>query len=206
MSKILKIPKPVYNIYHEHSEFGDFGLIKMRPKRMAEWHDCRELFHGDHSDPRKIFLFKAPNRFQTKKFIRHAEKILGLGRKYKCGFVKTSDPDVLGIRPGPFWSIKRRIYLMTILLRASTNYNVKQKNFWETCKWEEYLEDTWEAFERFMAGNTEIVKGDGGFGWVNDFTGRTKLSLRNPLRWQAYLKKDSIDKIREKIKKRHRSK
>ena len=215
MNKVFKVPKTYSDLY---DRAGYFGLLTERNRGLL-WFHCRESFHQTHYPcAAKIFLFKVHNdSLQTEKFIRHAEKILGIGRKYRCQFLKTDDLKTLAIRPGLFWGVKKRILLLTILLRASQEYNVARKNFWQACKKEEYLENTWVAFKQFMKGNTEIVvcksRPMSDFyhdpyyyhfnGWVEEFSHRTQKSLVEPKKWEASLVPTKSDKIRQSIKKRY---
>ncbi len=181
MKPIVKV-RP--SIYGDDAEPGNFGYItngKVNPFKKAvipDWHSCRETFNtSQESAARLLFVADVDNnRRRVVSFIKHAERIIGVPEKSRAKFNLTNVPGVIFINMGRFWSYSKvRRSLFTILLRASDNYDPKKKDFELTAKANEYLSDTWAAFERFMQGHTTLKRHssfDDYDGWYDFFLGK----------------------------------
>jgi hypothetical protein len=186
MKPIVRIPKCFYGI--NGGDFGYFNSVKM-----LIWHSCREQFHTNCPRPKRLVHALAHQDAEGKPFghihsrraiigfVRHAERILHVGYKYRCRFIKSNNRYVLAVVPGKFWGTGNRLTLLTILLRAGRLYRVDRKGryngrtddngyFWKAARKNDYLYNTWDAFRKFMNGNTKIDIRDFG-GWVDEFAG-----------------------------------
>ena len=187
---------------------GSYGTIN---NKAITWIYCRDIFHAQFKN--KQFLFFTYEKLENiLKFFTKVENILGIGKKLKCCFQKTNVDNTFLIRPGLFWGEKNRIHLLTILLRTAQKYNSKldkDKDFWATCNDNDYLSQTWLAFNKFMEGNTEI-RDNYFFGWVRTFQNGRCLHLiessvadkkRQALK-KKFDAKSSTDKKRQALKKK----
>jgi hypothetical protein len=126
---------------------------------VLQWTHCRDIFQdvSDSSLSLKGMWYchgKCSSAESVCAFIERVEAILDL--REKSIFRKTPYPEILWIKPSPFWihDFVRRSFF-TLCLRCGMRYKRMKDNF-EYCMYEHYQisRDTGPAIRRFLKGYT----------------------------------------------------
>lgn len=159
-----------------------------------DWETCREEFHNDidssSKKSSKQFFFRHNNLKAIQKFIFLIEKKLKIK---SAKFEKTTDKNIVRIKPGKFWNQEYRIGLFTILLRCGGYY---KKNINNALKKYLYC----KATLKFLRGYTKIeIPEDDDNHWSGDYENHYnwhEIFSENP----DFLKKEKAKK-KAKVKK-----
>lgn len=140
--------------------------------RPSKWYTCREDFHGEnHKRTRRIlFTCGEHNAHNVADFINRIERILKIPRDQRTFFAATGRSKIVWMQVSAWWyrySIRRSLF--TILLRAGKHYT--GENFDEIVSEATYLNNTQNAFTRFLQGFTKCTKRT--VGWYKTFYTRT---------------------------------
>jgi hypothetical protein len=188
------------NLIYNCPPIGYFACDQESPKPIV-WDNCREQFLGKMSSNMSGFYF-SHHDFKSENvanFIAKFEEVIcmsGTTMQYSY-FRRTDKINIIWIIPSNFWLdciLKRS--LLTLLLRCSLNFDMKNENF-EDCLFGDYSEcrlakETKNAIIRFMFGFTKyqgflpqvFMNGSSTLirhGWHSEFVGADLSVIKNKL-------------------------
>ncbi len=150
---------------------GSFGKSFYNQKRdgllmIDDWFFCREDFFWESRTLTHFFMWGVKGRLKgVADFMKHVERKLKVSSKTQFG--PTQVPQVMWIRPSPWWkSGKMKWSLYSALLRAGLQY---KGDYEEALFSTQYTKKTRYAVERFMDGHTKFVGRSCLIGWMNQF-------------------------------------
>ena len=142
------------------------------------WYECREIFHADYPKANHIFINHKKNQTsKIEEFVNSLESCLGMNKK--TNVYKSVKKTATVLYLSPFWNVKIRFSLFTLLLRAASYKNLTSFDL-SICKNCKYLHETRSALQVFVDGNTEYIGSN--YSWYSQFKFMSKKDSKELLK------------------------